>query len=78
MTKSVCRSAGPTAATISAGSSLRITPPVSFVASSSAGISVIQAISSREKIAVTSSGRSLRLSTHSRACGSSSVSASRS
>ena len=45
---------------MSAGSSASVTPPVRRVASSSAGISVIHAVSSRAKIVVTSSGRSLR------------------
>ena len=43
---------------MSSGSSRTVTPPVSRVASSSAGISVIHAVSSSENIAVTSSGRS--------------------
>ena len=47
------------------GSSRTVTPPVSRVASSSAGISVIHAVSSSENIAVTSSGRSRRDSSHS-------------
>ena len=59
-TKSVGSSARPMAATMSAGSSASVTPPVRRVASSSAGISVIQSVSSRAKIVVTSSGRSLR------------------
>ena len=63
---------------MSCGSSASVTPPVRRVASSSAGISVIHAVSSPAKIVVTSSGRSLRSSTHSRAARSASVSASRS
>ena len=45
----------------------RVTPPVSRVASSSAGISVIHSVSGSANITVTSSGRSRRESSHSRA-----------
>ena len=68
-TKSVGRSARPITVRMSSGSSCTVTPPVSRVASSSAGISPIHACSSSENSAVTSSGRSRRLSSHSRAVG---------
>ena len=77
-TKSVGRSARPITVRMSSGNSCTVTPPVSRVASSSAGIAPIHACSSSENSAVTSSGRSRRLSTHSRASGTSSVSASNS
>ena len=48
-------------------------PPVSFVASSSAGISVSHSVSGSANMTVTSSGRTRRDSSHSRASRSSSV-----
>ena len=76
--KFVGRIARPITEMMSGGSSWTVTPPVSLDASSFAGIAVIQSTISRENSSVTSSGRSRRVSTHSRASSDSSVSVSRS
>ena len=75
-TKSVGRRAGPIAFRISSGSSSTVRPPVSLVASSSAGISFSHSLSGVANITVTSSGRMRRERSQSRAAGSASVSVS--